>query len=224
MRLIKPVTAILPIKLGSERVPDKNFRTLGGVRLYQHALDALLKCEHVGNVVISTNDPRVVAEQVLTEKVIIIQRRNDLAQRDSSMNDVIADVLDQVGGEYFVQVHATSPFLSPKSLSEGIEKFFEGDTLSSCFSATRIQGRFWSIAGLPINHSPENLLPTQDLEPLLLDNSAFYIFSREGFDASGNRLHGRLRPVSIPEWEAWDIDLPWQWTVAECMAVNRDRF
>jgi CMP-N-acetylneuraminic acid synthetase len=218
---IDSITAILPIKLGSERVPDKNYGILGGKRLYEYILSTLLECPLVNNVVVSTNDMRISSELKHLEDVRILDRPSNLAKRDSSMNLVIDDVLGKVSGRFFVQVHATSPFLSSQTLGKGIRTFLSGDPLSSCFSATEIHGRLWSTDGKALNHDPLNLVPTQDLTPVLLENSAFYIFSREGFSKGGNRLHGFARPVIIPEIEAWDIDYPWQWEIAESIALQR---
>jgi CMP-N-acetylneuraminic acid synthetase len=218
---LESITAILPMKLGSERVPDKNYRNLGGRKLYEYILSTLLECSLVKDIIVTTNDVRIAAELANVEDVTVLSRPRNLAERDSSMNAVIENVLGRVNGTYFVQVHATSPFLSPQTLENGIHTFLSGDPLSSCFSATEIHGRLWSEAGQALNHDPLNLLPTQDLKPFLLENSAFYVFSREGFSQSSNRLHGVVRPVVIPEIEAWDIDYPWQWEIAESIALQR---
>lgn len=221
MSQLESITAILPIKLGSERVADKNYRILGGKRLYEYVLSTLIECSLVNDVIVTTNDLRIAAELKNMEDVKVLSRPSTLAQRDSSMNLVIENVLGQVNGRFFVQVHATSPFLSPQTLEKGIRTFLSGDPLSSCFSATEIYGRLWSQAGEALNHNPLKLVPTQDLTPVLLENSAFYVFSREGFSQSSNRLHGLVRPVVIPEIEAWDIDYPWQWEIAESIALQR---
>ena len=221
MSQLESITAILPMKLGSERVPDKNYRNLGGRKLYEYILSTLLECSLVKDIIVTTNDVRIAAELANVEDVKVLSRPRNLAERDSSMNAVIENVLGRVNGTYFVQVHATSPFLSPQTLENGIRTFLSGDPLSSCFSATEIHGRLWSEAGQALNHDPLNLLPTQDLKPFLLENSAFYVFSREGFSQSSNRLHGVVRPVVIPEIEAWDIDYPWQWEIAESIALQR---
>jgi CMP-N-acetylneuraminic acid synthetase len=218
---LESVTAILPIKLGSERVPDKNYRSLGGRKLYEYILSTLLECSLVKDIIVSTNDSRIAAELMNVEEVTVLSRPSTLAKRDSSMNAVIDNVLGRVNGSYFVQVHATSPFLLPQTLEKGIHTFLSGDPLSSCFSATEIHARLWSEAGEALNHDPLNLVPTQDLKPFLLENSAFYVFSREGFRQTSNRLHGLVRPVVIPEIEAWDIDYPWQWEIAESIALKR---
>ena len=39
-----------------------------------------------------------------------------------------------------------------------------------------------------MNHDPAVLARTQDLDPIYLENSCFYIFSKDSFAATGNRL------------------------------------
>ena len=40
----------------------------------------------------------------------------------------------------------------------------------------------------PINHDINELIQTQDLEPLYIENSGFYIFSKDNFNSGKNRI------------------------------------
>ena len=59
-RVDMSVTAIVPMRHTSERVPGKNYRLLGGRPLYHHVIEALLASETVGIVVIDTDSPVVL--------------------------------------------------------------------------------------------------------------------------------------------------------------------
>ena len=56
------VNVFLPMRAGSERVPEKNTKTFAGVMggLCKIKLEQLIKCDAVENVIVSTNDPEVV--------------------------------------------------------------------------------------------------------------------------------------------------------------------
>ncbi|HEY4667864.1 MAG TPA: acylneuraminate cytidylyltransferase family protein, partial [Anaerolineales bacterium] len=82
---------------------------------------------------------------------------------------------------------------------------------------TRLQTRLWDAKGKPLNHDPQVLLRTQDLEPVFEENSCLYIFERELFQQRRNRLGQRPLLYEISSEEAWDIDEEWDFKVAEAL-------
>ena len=53
--------------------------------------------------------------------------------------------------------------------------------LDSLFTVDKIQTRFYRADCSPVNHDPDNLVRTQDLEPWFEENSNLYIFTRDSF-------------------------------------------
>jgi CMP-N-acetylneuraminic acid synthetase len=82
---------------------------------------------------------------------------------------------------------------------------------------TRLQTRLWDGSGRPLNHDPQVLLRTQDLDPVFEENSCLYIFEGEPFQQRRNRLGRRPLMYEIDSQEAWDIDDEWDFTVAEAL-------
>ena len=95
----------------------------------------------------------------------------------------------------------------------------DGDSL---FTVNRLQSRFYRSSGEPVNHDPDHLLPTQELEPWFEENSCLYLFTRESFSSTNARIGKRPVLFEIPKSEAVDIDLPEDWEVAEAIALNRE--
>ena len=91
-------------------------------------------------------------------------------------------------------------------------------THDSLFTVTRHNARFYTGDGSPINHNPQEMLRTQDLPPILEENSNLYVFSRESFKWSGNRRIG-LKPClfEINRLEAMDIDEEEDFRLAELL-------
>ena len=69
----------------------------------------------------------------------------------------------------------------------------------------------------PLNHDPhDKLLRTQDLEPIYVDCSCFYIFSRESFRNAGNHRIGHTPYFfEMDEIESIDIDYEKDFILAE---------
>ena len=219
--------ALLPMKGTSERVPNKNMRNFNGKPLYHAIMNTLLKSKYIDKIVINT-DSEIIAEDAkknFGDSVIIIDRPKEIRGGDVSMNVIINYDLSQLDGEHFLQTHSTNPMLRVETLDKAIETYFENlDKYDSLFAVTKVQTRFYDKNANPINHNPEELLRTQDLEPLYEENSNFYIFSKESFKNAGNKRIG-LKPqiFEVNKLEAVDIDEPEDFILAEVLYKNRDR-
>jgi len=224
---MKKIKALLPMKGMSERVPNKNMRDFNGRPLYHAIMNTLLKSKYIEKVVINT-DSEIIAEDAkknFGNSVIIIDRPKEIQGGNVSMNVIINYDLSKVDGEHFLQTHSTNPLLRVETLDKAIETYFENlDKNDSLFSVTRVQTRFYDKNANPINHNPEELLRTQDLEPLYEENSNFYIFSKKSFKNAGNRRIG-LKPYifEVNKLEAVDIDEPEDFILAEILYQNRDK-
>jgi CMP-N-acetylneuraminic acid synthetase len=217
---------LLPMKGNSERVKNKNMRDFDGNPLYHAIMKSLLASKYIDKVVINT-DSEVIAKDAkenFGERVIIIDRPLEIQGGDVSMNIIINYDLDKLEGEHFLQTHSTNPLLKTETIDKAIETYFENlDKYDSLFSVTKVQTRFYDKNAKPVNHNPEELLRTQDLEPLYEENSNFYIFSKDSFKNVGNRRIG-LKPkiFELNKLEAVDIDEPEDFTLAEILYKNRD--
>jgi len=209
MQKERQITALLPMKGHSERVPNKNLRSFCGKPLCHWTILSLQKSRYVKDIVVNT-DSQEIAKTIRQnfDRVKIIDRPNEIRGDFVSMNIIIAYDLSQLPGEHFLQTHSTNPLLNTETIDKGIELYFHNLGMhDSLFTVTRHNARFYWSDRSPINHDPQEMLRTQDLPPIFEENSNLYIFSRESFTQSGNRRIG-LRPYLFEtnKLEAIDID------------------
>jgi CMP-N-acetylneuraminic acid synthetase len=217
------VIALLPMKGNSERVPNKNLKDFAGKPLYHRTMEVLLGSKYIDKVIVNT-DSEVIKKDLLThftENVIIINRPKEIIGDLVSMNKIIDCDIHQVAADFYIQTHSTNPLLKTASVDHAIEKMIslskEG-VYDSIFSVTRLQTRLYKANGAPFNHNPEELLRTQDLEPLYEENSNFYIFTTTSFEKSGGkRIGNHPFMFEIDKIEAVDIDEPQDFVIAETL-------
>jgi CMP-N-acetylneuraminic acid synthetase len=137
------------------------------------------------------------------------------------MNDVLASTVGRVEGDLFLQTHSTNPLLRSETIDRAIAAFIDDNEHDSLFSVTPLQARLWDRLGEPINHDPGELIRTQDLAPIFVENSCLYVFRRDTFATSGNRLGRAPLMFEIPASEAWDIDDEDDLAIAECLLRGR---
>ena len=214
------IVALLPMKDHSERVPNKNIRNFCGKPLYCRVLENLLASHYVAYVAINT-DSRDIARDALEkfDRVRIIERPEEIRGDYVPMNEIIAYDLTQIESEHFLQTHSTNPLLSTETIDMAIEKYFGNlKTFDSLFSVTRHQTRLFWKDGTPINHNPQELLRTQDLEPVHEENSNIYIFSKKSFtNNNNNRIGIKPKLYEMDKTEAIDIDEEADFTLAETL-------
>ena len=56
--MINKVIAILPMRLGSKRVKNKNIRKINNKLLFEYILNTLQKSKHIDEIVINTDIPK----------------------------------------------------------------------------------------------------------------------------------------------------------------------
>lgn len=215
----RKVSAIVPIKEHSERVKSKNFRDFAGKPLYHHILETLQKTYAIDEIIVDTDSPRVINEAPkLFPKVLIIERPSELIGDFVSVNKLIAYDLEKTNGDIYLQTHATNPLLKAETVASALKKFVEvEEDFDSLFTVNRHQSRFYGKDGTPINHNPDELLRTQDLDPLYEENSNIYIFTKQSFGSKNRRIGEKPFIFETPNVESIDIDDEFSFKLAEIL-------
>lgn len=217
----KRVVALLPMKAHSERVSGKNFRELAGKPLFSWVLDTLLSMDEIDRVVINTDARKTLEDKGLQagSRVLVRDRKEELLGDFTSMNLILEDDINAEPAELYLMTHTTNPLLSADTIRRALDSFTEDEGKpDSLFTVNRFQTRFYREDLSPVNHDPDNLVRTQDLEPWFEENSCLYIFSRESFAKTGARIGEKPMMFEIPKKESIDIDEQEDWDMAEVLA------
>lgn len=201
------IVAVLPMRAGSQRVPKKNIRELGGKPLFSHMLSTLTKLELLDAIIVDTDSDEILelTRQTSPSGVILSKRPAILGTNQTSMVDVLKRVVEIHEADWVLQTHSTSPFLQSETLNIAIRRVL-GEEWDSGFGVSRMRSRLWDMKGAPLNHDPNSLEPTQDLEPILLENSTFYLFKPDQLSLFGTRFGRNPLFFETPLIESIDID------------------
>jgi CMP-N-acetylneuraminic acid synthetase len=133
------------------------------------------------------------------------------------MNLVLADDVANVFADFYLMTHTTNPLMSVDTIRKSIAAFVHAraaNTADSLFSVDKVQTRFYRADGSPVNHNPDNLIPTQELEPWFEENSNLYLFTAESFAKTQARIGSKPMMFEGPFFESVDIDTPEDWDFA----------
>ena len=220
----KRIVALLPMKANSDRVKGKNFRDFNGKPLFRWILETLLAVPEIDEVVINTDARAILAENGLVDgpRVRIRDRKPELCGDFVSMNLVLADDVANVPADAYLMTHTTNPLLSLESVRGTLSMFEQvlaDGSADSVFTVNQFQTRFYRADASAINHDPDNLIRTQDLEPWFEENSNLYAFTAQSFASTKARIGKRPRMYVMGRTESVDIDDAESWQMAEAMSM-----
>lgn len=211
-------TAIIPIKKESERLANKNFLDFNGAPLFHYILLTLEKVDCIDEILIDTDCIDDIKEFCETKisKAKIIKRPTHLLGNNVVMNQLLEYNLKSASNEYVFQTHVTNPLLSEITIKEACDFYLQNlPKYSSLFSVNKYQKRFFYVDGKPINHELTKMLPTQNIQPVYEENSNFFIFSKQSFHNSKNRISDNAYLFEISKLESIDIDYEEEFKLAE---------
>lgn len=207
--------AFVPIRLNSQRVEGKNLRELGGRPLMTYLLQTLVLVENIDEVYLYCSNPDI--QQYLPEGVKFLQRDERLDSNTTLGEEIYDAFTSEVDADIYILAHATSPFIRTATIADAVARVESGE-YDSAFSAERVQTFAW-WDGKPLNYSLDRVPRTQDLEPVYVETSAFFVFEREVWRSKRRRIGERPYMAVTDRIESMDIDNPDDFLLAEAIVA-----
>lgn len=216
--------AIIPARYGSKRIPQKNFKVLGGKPLIAYTLEQALKSRHLQQIVISTDFTDI--DRFLLDydrsKIITHIRPVALAGDLATTEDVLLNVLDQEWAkevEYIVTLPPTTPFRSAETIDKCIELFLSKKA-DSVLAVSRAKIRMGSFDPRTQEFSFTMKTPPSKMSewPLTyFDNSSVYVTKSTVLRQKKFILGQKTFAIETDKIQGHDINDPVDWAFAESL-------
>jgi CMP-N-acetylneuraminic acid synthetase len=204
------------MKANSRRLPNKHFLPLGDRPLFHHVFDALVAVEGLDEIVAWTSNPDMF--DGLPPQVVHSARPAEL-DHDSILGlDLFKAYAESRPADIYVLAHATAPFLTGASIQAAVDAVRGGD-YDSAFTVERIQTYAW-YENRPINYDLENMVQTQNVEPVYVETSGVYVFSHDLIVGRHRRIGDRPKLIEVSAAEAVDIDTYQDYVKAKIFAAE----
>ena len=222
------IVAMIPARLGSTRVKNKNLRLINKKPLVQYIIDSAKKSEYIEDIYINSEAP--IFNKIADENNIHYYQRNKELSSDKATNDDFAlDFINKVECDILIQLLATSPFLSTDEIDSFISNMIDCnyDTLISVYDV-RIESIY---KGNPINFiQNKKTPPSQLLEPVKAYACGIMGWKvdnfRENIKKYGAAYHGgdgKIGFFEIKGFSTVDIDNEEDFVLAEAIAESLEQ-
>ena len=220
LRKGEKVKAVIPVRAGSRRLPNKNILPFGDSNLLVHKIRQLKKVVNLDGVVVSS-DSDLMLEMAIKEGVEIHQRAPEYCdEKTKTFNEVVENVAQNIDCDILMWAPCVCPLTTIESYQKAIEIYkqkVEKDKLyDSVISGKRYKEYLFDEKG-PLNWKPEHHVPSQQLPEWKTIVNGFYISSRDKM-IEWKYLYGKNPYVYIlDKKEAVDIDDAEDFEVAKAL-------
>ncbi len=211
---MKKISAIIAVRKGSKRIPNKNIKTFSDTSLLENKINQLVRL-NVADEIIVSSDCDIMLSKAANLGAKAIKRDPLLASDSIAMNTVYRYLSTLVKYEHVLFVHVTSPLLEDESLMNCVEEYSNLDSkYDSLATVSRVEEYIWNKNGA-VNYDPNNHPRSQDLPKWYCLNFAVNIIPRDLMFSRKNIVGKKFYPFFLSKEESIDVDNPIDFRIAE---------
>jgi len=217
---------IIPARGGSKRLPDKNTRSLNGIPLIAHTINAVEGC--FDKVVISSDSPAILASAgVPVNEIDDSLRPSKLATDDSKVIDTIRYIYDAIGHDYDQIWYClpTCPLRTKEDVKGAmgcLTKKVDSVVSITDYDFPPMLGLYKTELGLIYDwldtkpYQKDNTR-SQDQMRIYRPNGAIYGAWCKSFEKTRNFFTGKVEGYFMPRERSVDIDTELDFKIAEVL-------
>lgn len=218
---------------GSKGLPRKNVLPLAGVPLIAHAIRVAQACPTLGCIHVSTDDDEIAAVAEEYGAIVPFLRPANLASDTASewlaWRHAVAWAQDEYGEfDALVSLPCTSPFRAVEDVEACIDILRqEPETQAVATVKAAERSPYFNMVKLDrenvaslVCDGPQAIARRQDAPAVFDMTTVAYAVRPEFVMTHSSLFEGRLRAVEIPQERALDIDTPFDFAIAQCIATQ----
>lgn len=216
---IGKLTAVVAVRKGSQRIPNKNTIPFGDSNLLEMKLNLLNKINTIDEIIVNSDCDKMLD---IGEKYGCKLHKRDAYYASSTVNNSefhqhIAQVTDT---DFIFLAPTCSPFVKVESHYNAIKTFLENKH-DSLTSVDIIKNHLW-LDNKPLNYSLDNIPNSQDLPDVKRLNYGISLITREAMLKNKGLIGDNPAFYELDDIESIDIDTPFDLLIAkEVYKINK---
>ena len=115
------IIAMIPARLGSQRIPKKNIRLINGKPLITYVIETAKKTGIFHEIYVNTESD-IIGEIAMKSGVKFYKRPEEHASNSSTNDDFANDFVKNVDGDILIQILPTSPLLTVEDITSFVNQ------------------------------------------------------------------------------------------------------
>ncbi len=213
---MKKIIAVIPIRKGSQRVKNKNFKNFAGKNLLIHKIDILKKVKDIDEIVINTDSDEAI-EISKEYNVNYFKREDFFASSECSNSDFWRNIAENTKSEFIMFTNCTSPLITHKTYSKIIKIYkdkIETNEFDSLNTVNELK-EFLFLDSKPLNFETDKTPNSQDLPNIVKLNFAINILKTENMYNNKSLIGKKPYLYNLDEIEGLDINTEFEFSYAE---------
>jgi len=220
---INDIAFIVQARMNSQRVPGKMLKPFAGSNLFGIVLDKLLSSEVIPSdqIYASVYEDELFEEANTKRNIRTFKRSYDSANNDNDIKKIY-EWHNKLPFKYCILISGCNPLLSVSTIDAFVRQFVEQEE-ENLFAVFEKKTYYWNNKGALITPWPEDqtIMNTKAVDPVyeaahVLYASRMDLIKDERF-MGDFEAPGGIKLFQMEELEAFDIDYPWQFEVAEML-------
>ena len=205
------LTAIIPVRAGSQRVKNKNIKPFANTTLLDIKIETLKKVQGIDDIIVSSDSQEML--KIAKEHDVNVHIRDEyFASNEVNNSDFMQNLSTIVDEGHIMYSPCTSPLLSSETITEIVSKY-KNNKLRNIVTVTTQKHHMW-LNGKPLNYDPTNAPNSQDLPDIYSINYGCCILSKDDLYKHKNVVVEPTFHITN-EIESIDIDTEFDFIIAE---------
>jgi CMP-N-acetylneuraminic acid synthetase len=217
MKIVAFIPYWLNYKTG-EFDKHKNLKKLGGKYLIDYSIELLNSISQIEETIVYCSEKSI--HNYIDNKLdyTFLARDKKLDNLNISIDEIILSFIKDYDADIYILLHPNSPFISRSTLEECLSKVTTTSN-DSAFTAYEFKKLAW-YQNTPLNYILNVITPKlEDLDPVIVEQSSLYIFSKESFKKHHKRIGIKPFIKHINHFEGLEILTYEDYEIAE-LIVN----
>jgi CMP-N-acetylneuraminic acid synthetase len=206
------ITAVIPVRKGSERVKDKCTRRFADTTLLDFKIQALKLVPEIDEIVVNTDSPDAIA--IAKKNSVSFHERDPYyASSECPANEYFYYLGKSTESDLVAYTPVTAPFIRPETFSECI-KAYSNEPDSSIVTANVLKHFLWKD-GKPLNFELDKHPRSQDFNNISAINFGLCLIPRSTLITYKSIIGPKPSVHFVSDIEGLDIDTSLDFFLAE---------
>ena len=214
------LSAVIPVRKGSQRVKNKNLRKFGNSSLLKIKIDQLKRLKEIDKIIVNTDSKKAI-EIAKKNNVHYHLRDKYFASSNCSNSEFWSHIADVTDSDFILFTNCTSPLLKDKTFRNIIKIFKKNKKKFDSFNTTTNVKEYLIKNNKALNFKIGKTPNSQDLPDIKKFNFAINIISKKKMFKKKTLIGSKTYLLDLSEYEGFDIDTMYDFKFAEYLFKNR---